>query len=82
MNELDRIDGWNRIDTDTRSNISDHGEAWMKSKNSSEVIVIDRSEPDEPRDWKLKLPEERHRYSRFKTVVVALAALYMRKGSF
>ena len=82
MSRLDKIDGWERIDTDTRSDISHSGEAWLKSEDSSEVIVIEQSDPDEPRDWKLKLPDEQHRYSRFKTVVVALAALYMRKGSF
>lgn len=81
MSKLDKIDGWERINTDTRSDISDHGGAWRKSENASEGIVIDQSDPDEPRDWKLKLPEGQQRYSRFKTVVEAMAALYMRKGS-
>ena len=82
MIELDGIDGWTRIDTGTRSDVSDHGEAWSKTESSGKEIVINRSDPDEPRDWKLILPDEQHRYSRFKTVVIALAALYMRKGSF
>lgn len=82
MSELDSIDGWTRIETGSRSDVSDHGEAWRRTEDSSKEIVIDRSDLDEPRDWKLTLPNGQHRYSRFKTVVVALATLYMRKGSF
>lgn len=82
MSKLDKINGWERIETDTRSNISDHGEAWIKINDPSEEIVIDQSDPDEPRDWKVIFPDNRQRYSRFKPTVQAIAGLYMRKGSF
>lgn len=82
MTELNSIDGWEKIDPATRDDISDRGEAWRETDNPSEEIIIDRSDPDEPRDWKVMFPDGRRRFSRSRAVVVALADLYMRTGSF
>jgi hypothetical protein len=80
MNGLEQIDGWEDRDSKPGDDVTEDGEIWTKIDESSGEVIIDRAGPDEPRSWKVILPDGCRRFSRSRPVVVALAGLYMRTG--
>lgn len=81
MSELDEIDGWKEADPGDCERISDEGELWVRIDDPESELFVDQSRSDEPREWKVILPDGRQRFSRSRPVIVALAELYMKTGS-
>lgn len=81
MSELDEIDGWKEVDQENHGRISDEGELWVQIDGPESELFVDRSRSDEPREWKVVLPDGSQRFFRSCPVVVTLAEIYMKTGS-
>ena len=81
VRDLNKIDTWERREPTSDDGLTEHGEVWRNTDDSTEEIIIDRSKSEEHGDWTVMLPDGRQRFSREKDIVVAMAGLYMETGS-
>jgi len=81
MKDLSEIDGWKRGEPKADHELTEEGEIWRSMDDSTEELVINRSNLEEPRKWTVILLDGRQRFSNKREMVAAIAGLYMQTGS-
>lgn len=81
VRDLSRINGWERRELKREDESTEYGEVWQCEDDSTEEVIVDRSGPQEPRNWSVILPDGQQRFTQYREIATGIAELYMKTGS-